>query len=74
MPIPTAPLVRGMILASDANLMSCFTIVEKVDDDNTVLRKVTWSVPHMCYKDDLDATLSYMADDDLRAQYSIIEQ
>ena len=74
MPIPTAELRCGMILVSDkkvGNLLDTFKIVKKVDDNNTVLGKVTWSASRG-YKDVLGATFAYVTDDHLRAQYSII--
>ena len=69
----SGPLVKDMILKSDNN-GRCFRIVQKnQDSNNTLLIKVKRSASGG-YKDRKNATYLYEADNNLRAQYSIIPQ
>ena len=74
---PETPLVVGMCLILDKNPFEFFKIQglikDELDNDGAVLGRVDWSATGGC-EDRLDATYLYEADNDVRAQYSIIPQ
>ena len=71
------PLVLGMRLMLDENPLEFFKIQgltrDEFDGHGAVLGRVDWSASGG-YEDRLDATYLYEADNDVRAQYSIIPQ